>query len=286
MLRIGFVDPDTSHARAFAEILYKREDVLLTSVLNTSAMRDAGWIAAFANDYQLTLCDSLAAFAEEVDAALILSVDWEKHIGHAKALAQQDIIMLIDKPICGSFDDVQSFNALVDEFPYLLFAGSALPHLKAVERLSLSSTAADEITIYGPRDSFFMGIHCAELLTFMAQITSLTTVSSTPAETIIQVGGRKLRIASAEKWRLEIKDHERTNTLHLPEHDVYENYLKHFVGFALTDCPTNVRSSLNAIRIELAIVRSRRSGRPVELSELNSSDRIDPASFVSSYLPS
>lgn len=287
MIRIGIVDPDTSHARAFAQYLSAREDVLLTSVVNYSGVRSSSWIGEFASEYSLHICNSLSDLSEEVGAALVLSVDWEKHLGSAKVLLERDIKILIDKPVCGSLLDVEAFDVLAIQHPAQLFGGSALLHLDEVKRIGevLVQGGILQLTIYGPRDSYFMGVHSTELLTRLIQPKESTIVESKNGVVRVAESGMTADLVHAENWSIAFQYADELQEWMLPTNNIYDNYLSAFIAFASEKEPLGIRDSLNAVMIELAAKRSEQLSRPVRFSELDKSDKIDSKLFLSSYKP-
>ncbi|MEK6570760.1 MAG: oxidoreductase, partial [Bacteroidota bacterium] len=76
MLRIGLVDLDTSHPKAFTSILNQIEGVRVTALWDGHDVYPPGYDEQFARENGIEhVCKSISELASKVDAAMIHGVD-------------------------------------------------------------------------------------------------------------------------------------------------------------------------------------------------------------------
>ena len=91
MLRIGLLDLDTSHARSFAQLLGSRDGVRVTGVYDGAQVRTSEQIDCFCEQFGCQRYESPTALAEAVDAAMVLSADWEVHLDRLEPLMRAGV---------------------------------------------------------------------------------------------------------------------------------------------------------------------------------------------------
>ncbi len=262
-------------------------EVKLTAVLNLSGKRSSAWVKEFAEEFELRVSDTRTSFSHEIDAAIILSVDWENHYKIAADFSRVNKIVLTDKPVCGSMGDVFLFRFLITQRPTLLFGGSALPYaLEVLDALAQDCTGeTTDIIIRGPLDPFFIGIHSAELLAHFFPLQPSTLVQATSERITVSEPGFLVHLLPSEAWSIELRQAGELHKFEIPTDAIYQNYLKKFVEFAEGRGASNILVSLNAVVVELAAMRSRKLKRAIKLSEITLAMSIESAEFVRSYHP-
>lgn len=159
MIDIGIVGLDTSHAEGFADCLMARDDAELQGVWDGGDVRDAKFVESFCETYDTTEHTDFDAMIPEIDAAMVLTVDWTTHRPLATAFLEQNIPTLIDKPIAGSISDIRKIEAVADGTP--LFGGSAVPYHDDFDALPRGGT---ERTLYAAsyNDFFYYRVHLVD----------------------------------------------------------------------------------------------------------------------------
>ncbi|MFC6734132.1 Gfo/Idh/MocA family oxidoreductase [Haladaptatus sp. GCM10025893] len=140
MTEIGIVGLDTSHAEAFASVLDEMADVTVSGVWDGNAVRSDEYVEAFCRDNRATRYDDVAALAESVDAAMVLTVDWESHVPLATTFLDAGLPTMVDKPIAGTVDDLSRLTAATQNAP--LFGGSAVPFHRSFADFPAADAAA------------------------------------------------------------------------------------------------------------------------------------------------
>jgi len=278
-LRLGIIDPDTSHARAFTDIL-RTKDVLLEGIYAESTVRKKSVVHLFAQEYGFTEYNSLTELCDAVDAVLILSADWSTHREAASTALQRDKITLVDKPIAGSIEDSKAFEILLETYPSKLFGGSSLLYTTSFQSF-LRGKRAKEVLITGPGSDFFLQVHKSELAAHILQNVQNVTVKAIEHGYIIHSADQSITIREQDTfWKVQAGSSE----YRIEPEDVYDNYLDCFLQFARGEKITNFfRASLGGCLLEIACEQSKLLGRPVAISELSDSAHIPSAEFIDSY---
>lgn len=164
MLRIGLIDLDTTHARSFAQRLGKIDGVAVTDVFDGGQVRTGEQIDEFCGQFDCERHDSVESLAASVDAAMVLSADWQVHFARATPLLEAGVPAYIDKPLAGSVAELQSFVTLAQRTGTPLLAGSGWrfnPVMQAAGR-KYADAAVDNVFGMVGNDYFYYGIHVVE----------------------------------------------------------------------------------------------------------------------------
>lgn len=106
-LRIGLVDLDTSHPGSWVPIL-KELGHQVVGVFDGGTVYEKGYAAQFAEKHDIPkVYESLEDMAQNVDVAIIHSVNWDLHVERAHPFVKAGKAILIDKPIAGNMLDVR-----------------------------------------------------------------------------------------------------------------------------------------------------------------------------------
>ncbi|HUV40098.1 MAG TPA: Gfo/Idh/MocA family oxidoreductase [Planctomycetota bacterium] len=113
-MKLGMVDLDTSHPKSWLPILREMgHDV--TCVYDSGTVFPEGYAREFADEMNVpTVCTSLEEMAQEVDAAIIHSCNWDVHVERARPFVEADVPVLIDKPVVGNIRDADTLVAWAD----------------------------------------------------------------------------------------------------------------------------------------------------------------------------
>jgi hypothetical protein len=164
MLEIGLVGLDTSHAATFASFLSDQPGVDLAAVWDGGTIQSAADRGAFCDRFDATPYDDFERMVPAVDAALVLSVDWNAHVGQAVPFLEASVPTLVDKPIAGRLEDVERLES-ASRSGGQLFGGSAIPfHPDLADRIGVGgSTYA-----VGHNDPFYYGTHIVDTVRAIA----------------------------------------------------------------------------------------------------------------------
>lgn len=181
MLDVGILGLDTSHANAFAPIIDDRDDMRLHGIWDNRQVRDSAYVESFCEDHGATEYDDVEDMVGEVDAAMVLTVNWDTHRALAAQFLDAEIPTLIDKPIAGSYDDLLAIERAAADTP--LFGGSAVPYADEFAALPRGTTDDDRnrtIFAVGYNDYFYYRVHIVDVVRTLADAawTEITPASA------------------------------------------------------------------------------------------------------------
>ena len=159
MTEIGIVGLDTSHAEGFATRIDTHESATLAAVWDSGEIRDESYEREFCAEHGARSYEEPFGMADDVDAVMVLTVDWDSHTELSTPFLECGVPTLIDKPIAGRVADVNAVRAVANGTP--LFGGSAVPYHSEIR--SLVDTSVDG-TLYcvGYDDPFYYGVHLVD----------------------------------------------------------------------------------------------------------------------------
>lgn len=129
MIRIGVVNIDVSHPKAFATYLHQGERARFTAVYNDGFRRDAE-VEAFRSEFGIPQrFTDLESMAREVDVAFIQGCNWDKHLAYAQTFLQNGKPVFIDKPVVGNLHDCLELERLAQE-GHLIMGGSSVRYAR------------------------------------------------------------------------------------------------------------------------------------------------------------
>lgn len=112
MIKIGVVNIDVSHPKAFADYLLKGNRAKYVAVYN-DGFRGRDEVEGFYKNYNLDkICTSIEELAEYVDIGFIQGCNWDKHLEYAKPFFDRKKPVFIDKPMVGNLKDCEKLLQL------------------------------------------------------------------------------------------------------------------------------------------------------------------------------
>ncbi|USZ72401.1 Gfo/Idh/MocA family protein [Natronosalvus halobius] len=164
MIKIGIVGLDTSHAESYAMAIRNHPETSLAAVWDGGAVRDRAYARAYGERNGATLYDEPLEMADDVDAVMILTLDWTTHRDLAVPFLRDAVPTAIDKPVVGSLEDVRAIRSAANETP--LFGGSAVPYHPSLRSIQV---AGDGWLFYGVGygDPFYYGCHVVDAIRFL-----------------------------------------------------------------------------------------------------------------------
>lgn len=165
MIEVGVLGLDTSHPESFADIISETKDATVSAVWDSGDVREESYTRSFCNEYEAHRYDNPAAMVDEVDAAMVLTVDWETHVPLAERFLEAGVPTLVDKPLAGHKAAVNRLEAAAAAAP--LFGGSAVPFHPSFERLPRNG---DQRTLFaaGYNDYFYYRVHLSDTARLLA----------------------------------------------------------------------------------------------------------------------
>ncbi|MGI6086573.1 MAG: Gfo/Idh/MocA family oxidoreductase [Kiritimatiellia bacterium] len=167
MIRIGAVNPDTSHFATFAKYLHDGQRARYTAIYN-DGLRDDAAIDKFITDFQLEKrCRTLDELVDFVDVGFVHSCNWEQHLRLAEPFIKKGKPVFIDKPIVGSLSDCRKLEAFAESGAVILGSSSLRYCYEVREFLDKPEAERGQIvSVIGTvgTDEFNYGIHVVEMI--------------------------------------------------------------------------------------------------------------------------
>lgn len=294
MIDVGIVGLDTSHPEAFASTLDQKDAVNIAAVWDGGDVRPAEHVADFCAQFDAKRYDQPRDMIEAVDAAMVLTVNWDRHADLVTPFLEAGVATFVDKPIAGHVDDLDSIEESIGETP--LFGGSAVPFHPSLEDFPVAE--ADR-TLYcaGYNDPFYYGAHLVHLIRRFVG-TDWTTVEAAPGPGIVvdvafENGTRAtLRFDGSDNNSaygiLDVGSRTRTRRVDGKQeaHEkMYDRFLDAFVDSVRGDRDDSARL-VDGARLLLAAHAALETGTPIspesdELTEFSA----DGEAFLAEYAP-
>ncbi len=295
MIRIGLVDLDTSHPRAFTNILRTIPGVDVTALWDGGDVWPRGYDRRFAGENGIpAVCASLEEMPELVDAAMLHGVNWERHIERALVFMKTGKSVLIDKPVVGSVRDCDRLENLMAKYGTQVYGGSALRCVREVAALRAGfppGARVISVAASGPGDFFSYGVHTTELLQGFAGtgIRKVTPVvrSGCPVIALEYRDGLTgiLHLQTPfSGWSLTAYTTEGVRTAVVNPEGLYEPFLRGFVAMLRGEKGEGgLAGPLEAVRVHLAARTALRRGAAVSLDDIPPRAAFDGRAFASAY---
>lgn len=205
-LKIGMVGLDTSHVTAFTELLHNEDHphhVRGGKVVaafpggspdwHLSSSRVGGFTQQLAEQYGVTILDSIEAVAEASDVIMLESADGRVHLEQFRKLAPYGKPVFVDKPLATSLADAKEMVKLAEEHGVPLMSSSALRYAEVMVQGLTGASTTYSADCYGPMSFeppqpgyFWYGIHTAEMLyTILGKGCRTVTVHSSDGHDVI-----------------------------------------------------------------------------------------------------
>lgn len=165
VLKIGHVDLGTTHPLRFVKT-EQEMGYLPYGIYDDGRIIEHKALLQFAAEHDLIVFDSLEQMAEEVDIAMIHSVNWDMHLDRTRLFAAKGKGVYIDKPIVGNPAHMKEMLSLVKRGARIT-GGSMIYYSAALDQFCKNPEEDGPIrTIFAgaPRDEFFYGIHAITMV--------------------------------------------------------------------------------------------------------------------------
>ncbi len=289
MIRIGTVNIDTSHAPSFAEILLKEDRARYTAIYNDGFRTDEevdSFIKKFGLEKRYT---DLYEMAENIDVAFIQSCDWDRHIELCTPFVEKNVPVFIDKPIVGNLRDARIIEKWAAEGKVIL-GTSAMRYTYEHDDFFKNAAAEDIISVTATVgvDEFNYAIHAVEeILGFVKNSAPVSTefVGANDANGV-EVDSYRVIFANGvsayyhickKGWQPStavVMTKKTTFVYKIDSNKVYEAMLKQVCNYfeGKENSMASVKSMLDAVKIMLAGIKSRKYGGAQLLCGLTEDD--------------
>lgn len=159
--RIGIVGLDTSHSEHFAEILTNEPETTVEGIWDGGDVRSKSYVSEFCRSNDAERYEQPEALADDVDAAMVLTVNWDQHRPMAETFLRAGVPTFVDKPLAGSVADVDAIRTVAHETDTPLFGGSAVPFHPSIDDMRADDGPHDLFTA-GYNDPFYYGVHLTD----------------------------------------------------------------------------------------------------------------------------
>ncbi|MCL2478491.1 MAG: hypothetical protein FWF22_03255 [Treponema sp.] len=167
MIKLGVINIDTSHPKAFSGILNAGNRARYTAVYNDGFRGDdetEGFIRSAGLEKR---CDTVDELADIVDLGMIQGCNWDKHLSYIEPFRRLGKPVFIDKPIVGNIRDIKKLRRYAAEGQVFLGCSCmryvsaltefmAIPEKERGEIISLHSICGN--------DEFNYAIHAVEAI--------------------------------------------------------------------------------------------------------------------------
>jgi len=295
MIRIGLLDLDTSHPRAFTRILRTMPGVDVTALCDRHDVWPEGYDAAFAAEEHIpVVCARPEELLDHVDAVMIHAVNWDRHVDSALTFLRAGMPVLIDKPIAGSVRDCERLLEAEARYGTLIYGGSSLRYAGEVTAMRTRVEGRYRLLTVlasGPGDFFSYGIHTTEMLQgcIGTGIRSVRCVADhrAPMFMLRYADGfnalLQLQTPRYEWWMAASTDTGlETATINVDR--LYEPFLRNFIALLRGEpVEYSLAGPVEAVLVHIAAARARATGEEVGLEGLPSDASFDGAAFAAAY---
>lgn len=278
MTNVGILGLDTSHGEAFADLVEQLDDddvpsPTVAAIWDARTVRDDSYVQQTCERVGAIEYDDPEEMIDDVDAVLILTVDWERHLSLARPFLEAGVPTLVDKPIAGKLAEITALETAAGQTP--LFGGSAVPYHPSVSPL-IGSTPGRTLHVAGYNDQFYYRAHVVDTVRTLigADWTTVCpvedTCSSTVAVSFVDGTWATLRFDGTTEEPafgvLDVADSTQVTRLDISPttlEEMYKPYLRRFLGIVRGDTGSPRDSVLNAARLLLAAEAALDLGRSI-----------------------
>lgn len=165
MNRIGILGLGSSHPEAFATLLGGMDSMTVSAVWDDGDVRSTDYTRSFADRYNATVYDEPTNLIGRVDGVLVLTVNWDLHSSLAAPFLRAGIPTLIDKPIAGRLEDLETLETLARDGP--LFGSSAIPYHPSLDSFPIQQPGRMLCGV-GYNHPFYYGVHLTDTMRQLA----------------------------------------------------------------------------------------------------------------------
>jgi predicted dehydrogenase len=137
------------------------EGLRITAAFDSGDVRSPEFVEKYCREKEIERCGSLEDLAGRIDAAMVLSVNWDTAVDKTVFLLERGVPVLLDKPLAGNLRDLERLSVAVEESRTMLLGGSgwrfAVMSRVAADGIDARDVRNVEIGCPGP--FFYYGVH-------------------------------------------------------------------------------------------------------------------------------
>ena len=302
MIKIGVINIDVSHPRAFATILRKENRARYTGIYNDGFRTDEE-VEEFIKEFNLEKrYDSVEELAQAVDIVFIQGCNWDKHLEYAEPVIKLGKPLFIDKPIVGNLADCVKLENLVKEGAIILGSSSVRYAQEFVNiRKTIEENKEEVISVFGTAgvDEFNYGVHIMEdICGFLGSgVSSVKFIGSTRINDNIveqyfvkwENGVSAIYQTQTPQWQpfeFVVTTTKNIHHFRLDSTKIYKAMLDRICDFMEKGTPlVKITDLTETIKIYLAGKKSKENrGEEIKLAELKTDDSgFDGTAFEKEY---
>ncbi len=295
MIRMGLVDLDTSHPKAFTKIMNAMPGVKVNALWDGRDVWPEGYDERFAKENDIpNVCRRLEDMIEHVDAVMVHSVNWDKHVDRAYPFIAAGKPVLIDKPVVGKVRDIYALLELQVAHKTPVFGGSALRYAQEISMIRSQADRVGEVSsavATGPGDFFSYGIHTTELAQGIvgtgANFVEYVAENKSSFIAVTYHNGFVLILQLQQpfhEWSVCLYSSTGMHTLRVDPTRIYEPFLQTFIDIVnKKEVAFSLEAPLEAVKILIAAKLSRQHGGKIYLSEVPAEEGFDGAAYAAEY---
>ncbi len=295
MIRMGLVDLDTSHPKAFTKIMNTMPGVKVNALWDGRDAWPEGYDERFAKENDIpNVCRRLEDMIEHVDAVMVHSVNWDKHVDRAYPFIAAGKPVLIDKPVVGKVRDIYALLELQVAHKTPVFGGSALRYAQEISMIRSQADRVGEVSsavATGPGDFFSYGIHTTELAQGIvgtgANFVEYVAENKSSFIAVTYHNGFVLILQLQQpfhEWSVCLYSSTGMHTLRVDPTRIYEPFLQTFIDIVnKKEVAFSLEAPLEAVKILIAAKLSRQHGGKIYLSEVPAEEGFDGAAYAAEY---
>ncbi len=295
MLKIGFIDLDTSHPRSFVKRLNAMTDVKVTGLFDRGRKNGKAESDNFSREFALTEYASIDALCASCDAIMVLSADWATHFDDVAKCMRYGRPCYCDKPVFAAREEINAFLKLAGETKTPFLGGSGWRWNQRTKNFFQETKAKEvrDILISGQNELFYYGIHAVDWLLGLIGSGAqwVKYERKTPDLSYVSLGHqrgctvRMLLETRPQTGRLFWANAEgQEYFLSLSIDDIHDGICGSFVEMLRTgQQPAGYAEYLESLLVLFALEESRLTGEKVQIKTAHKVTRIDSDAFMAEY---
>lgn len=161
MIKVGIIGLDTSHSEKFAELISDRADTEVGGVWDGGDVRTEEYTTKYCQKYDAPRYERPEEMIDHVDAAMVLTVNWDRHRPIAGRFLEAGVPTFVDKPIAGSVEDVEALRRIAKREGTPFCGGSSVPYHPSLSSMRADDGAHDLFSA-GYNNPFYYGVHITD----------------------------------------------------------------------------------------------------------------------------